>query len=142
MKQYLSKTKSIMSLSKERICQVEIEDIENSVFFQGNTYKIRAVRTCYGDFLVYVSSCSSILTASQNVHAAYDHFKKVSKRCVSLRHNGILLSDQIKVINCVVFINFLNLYCLFSGPSTARIQTQRKSPFDICWCRKIYTRVQ
>ena len=55
--------------------------------------------TCYGDFLVYMSSFSSILTATQNIGAAYDHFKKVSKRCAILQHNGILLIDQIEVLN-------------------------------------------
>lgn len=86
-----------MSLIKPRISDIDVENVNFSVGFHKKTYKIRGVRTCYGDFLVHATSYSMLLTASEETPAC-QHFNKVYKRCIQLNHNNVELCDHLQVI--------------------------------------------
>jgi hypothetical protein len=86
-----------MSLSKQRISDVEIADLDFSLLFRGKTHKISVLRTCFGDYLVRVTSLMMLACESEE-KAAINHFYKISKRCDPLKHENAKLKDHIKVI--------------------------------------------
>ena len=86
-----------MSLIKQRISFVDIEVIIFSVILHEKKYKIRGIKTCYGDVLMYATSYSMLLTASEETPAC-QHFNKVYKRCLQLHHNNVELCDHLEVI--------------------------------------------
>ena len=85
-----------MSFSKKRISDVEIEEIENPILFLGKTYSVRAVVTCYGDFLVNSTDLGIIMTGGGD-ESASKHFTKICKRCSILQHQNAKLNDHFEV---------------------------------------------
>jgi hypothetical protein len=88
-----------MSLSKPRISDVDIEETQMQLPFNGKTHKITITRTCYGDYLPNIVHVF-MLAGIEDEKAAYDHFNKLSKRVVALQHGGIKLKEHLQVL-CV-----------------------------------------
>ena len=86
-----------MSSSKPRISDVDLKEVEFSVVFMGKPYSIRAIISCYGDFLVYSIDLAMLSTGSGD-DAAYKHFSKICKRCIALQHKNFKLRDHFEVM--------------------------------------------
>ena len=86
-----------MSLSKPRISDVDIEEKQMLVPFNGKTHKITITETCYGDYLGNPTQVL-MLSGIEDEKAAYDHFNNMSKRVVALQHGGIKLKEHLQVL--------------------------------------------
>ena len=98
--------KATMSLSKQRISDVDITVLECSVVFRGKTHKLDVYQTCYGDFLVNITHFVMLSSGSEE-KPAYNHFNKISKRCPALNHGKELLKENIEVRPNASFINLM-----------------------------------
>ncbi len=86
-----------MSLSKERISDVDITEMQIPLVFMGKTHKISIAETCYGDFLANITHVF-MLAGIEEEKPAYDHFNKLSKRVVALQHGDFKLKEHLKVL--------------------------------------------
>ena len=96
-----------MSLIKPRISDVDITDLDFFVIIHEKTHKVNVLRTCYGDYLVRVTSLVMLACESEE-KAAINHFYKISKRCDLLKHENAKLKDHIKVFNHIAFFSPYN----------------------------------
>ena len=85
-----------MSLSKIRISDVDITEIEVPLVLFGKTHNIRIAQTCYGDFLANITHVF-MLAGIEEEKPAYNHFNKISKRVDALQHCNAKLKEHFKV---------------------------------------------
>ena len=99
--------KATMSLSKPRISDVDIAELDFSIFFGGKNHKISVLRTCYGDYLANSTHVAMVSCAADEKPAS-DHFYKTIQKCAVLKHGGVKLRDQLKVLMAIILLSKLN----------------------------------
>lgn len=81
-----------------RVGYADITQLDFPLTFGGKAYTNKVVKTGLGDFLMTATQVGMLLTGADET-VAFEHFRSVAKRCLSLQHDGELLQDHIQVPN-------------------------------------------
>lgn len=95
-----------MSLSKPRISDVDITEMQIPLVFLGKTHQVCIVETCYGDILVNTTHLAMISGIIEEKSAS-DHFYKIMQKNDVLVHKNAKLKDNLKVLKFALMLIFL-----------------------------------